>query len=140
MNIDKKYFYIFGWSFFFAVIINVWYYQDYSGKTLKYWVQEDNPKYYDHRYRLSVIETTRATGLFTTKERHYQIFISKQSVKPELDMMYGHYKEYGFEGNRKKVEETLENCSVRWGKGGVWFVDDTGHRLFFPKETFMGGR
>ncbi len=140
MNIDKKYFGIFGWSLFFTVIINVWYYQDDSGKTLKYWVQEEKQKYNDHRYRLSVIETTRATGFFTTRERHYEVFISKQSVKPELDMMYGHYKEYGFEGNRKEVQEALEKCSVRWEKDGVWFVDDTGHRLFFPKETFMGGR
>jgi len=140
MNIDKKYFHIFGWSLFFSVIINVWYYQDYSGKTLKCWVQEEKQKYYDHRYRLSVIETTRATGLFTTRERHYEVFISKQSVKPELDMMFGHYKEYGFEGNGKEVQEALEKCSVRWEKDGVWFVDDTGHRLFFPKETFMGGR
>jgi len=132
-------------TFFFSAIINILYYQDYSGKVLKYWIEPKELNYYDkqkrdYSYRLSVIETTRAIGFLTTKERHYQIFISKQSVKPELDMMYGHYKEYGFEGNREEVEQKLEKCNVLWVQKGIWFIDDTGHKLFFPKKSFMGGR
>lgn len=132
-------------TFFFSVLINILYYQDYSGKVLKYWIEPTELNYYnkqerDYRYRVSVIETTRATGFFTSGEYHYQIFISKQSVKPELDMMYGHYKEYGLEGTREEVKQILEKCDVHWEVSGVWFVDNTGHKLFFPKSTFMGGR
>ena len=132
-------------TFFFSLLINILYYQDYSGKVLKYWIEPKELNYYDkqerdYRYRVSVIETTRATGFFTTRKRHYQIFISKQSVKPELDMMYGHYKEYGLEGTRKEVQQKLDKCDVRWEEKGVWFIDNTGHKLFFPKASFMGGR
>ena len=116
------------------------YYSDYSGKVLKYWVQPNTVKYGELKYRLLVVETTRAIGLFTTRERHYEVFISKQSVKPELDMMYGHHKEYGFGGDNEEVKKLLNQCQVRWEKEGVWFIEPDGHKLFFPKSTFMGGR
>ena len=132
-------------SFFFSVLINILYCQDYSGKVLKYWIEPKELNYYDkqerdYRYRVSVIETTRSIGFFTTQERHYEIIISKQSVKPELDMMYGHHKVYGLEGTEEEVRQILKKCDVQWEVSGVWFVDNTGHKLFFPKSTFMGGR
>jgi len=92
------------------------------------------------KYRLSVIETTRATGLFVIDERHYEIFISKQSVKLELDMMYGYYKECGFGTDKEGVKVLLEQCKVVWEEDGVWFIEPIGHKLFFPKKSFMGGR
>jgi len=121
------------------------YYTDYSGKILKYWVEPKELNYYnkqqrDYRYRLSVVETTRKMGFFNINQRHYEIFISKQSVKPELDVMYGHYKEYGLEGDKEELERVLSQSHVEWKEDGVWFVEPDGHRLFFPKSSFMGGR
>lgn len=145
MHINKKYIWLFLLGLFAGTIVNTWYYQKYSGKVVKYWVEPKELNYYDkpyrdYRYILSIVETTRAVGLFSTREYHYDIFISKHSVKHELDMMYGHYKEYGFGGNRKEVKDSLDKCSVRWEKNGIWFIDDTEHKLFFPKSSFMGGR
>ena len=126
--------------FIAIVLFQFFYYNDNSGKTLKYWIQPDSVKYEKFRYRLSVLETTRAIGLFTETTRHHEIIISKQSVKPELDTMYGHYKEYGFEGEEDEIKVLLDQCQVRWKKEGVWFMEPDGHKLFFPKNTFMGGR
>ena len=116
------------------------YYTNSSHKTLKYWVQPDTVQYGEFRYRLSVVETTRVPNLLFMPLYHHEIFISKQSVKPELDMMYGHYKEYGFEGEQENIKELLSQCQVRWEENGVWFIEPDGHKLFFPKSTFMGGR
>jgi len=75
----------------------------------------------------------------------YFIVFSKNRVKPELHFMSGHFKEYGFnEGNKinnnwKKlnVKEYIDNCTIIWEKNGVTFVEPSGHKLFFPKETFI---
>ena len=118
------------------------YFTDYSGRVLKYWVQPLNIHYGSDNitYRLSVVETTRELGLFFSKDRHHKIFISKQSVKPELDMMYGHYKEYGFIGDAEDVKKNLSQCHLEWKKEGVLFIEPDGHKLFFPKSSFLGGR
>jgi len=116
------------------------YYTNNSHKTLKYWVQPDTVQYGEFRYRLSVVETTRVPNLLFMPLYHHEIFISKQSVKPEMDMMYGHYKEYGLEGEKEEITEHLDRCQVRWEEEGVWFVEPDGHKLFFPKSAFVGGR
>jgi len=129
--------------FSFILLIGLYLYStNYSGKTLKYWVQPQNIHYGndDITYLLSVVETTRVLGIFLANDRHHEIFISKQSVKPELDMMYGHYKEYGFIGDTEEVKKHLSRCRVTWEKEGVWFIEPDGHKLFFPKSSFMGGR
>jgi len=126
-----------------SIMIGMYLYcTDYSGKTLKYWVQPKDIHYGSDNitYRLSVVETTRVLGVFLANNRHHKIFISKQSVKPELDMMYGHYKEYGFIGDAEDVKKNLSRCRVEWGNDGVWFIEPNGHKLFFPKSSFIGGR
>ena len=122
------------------ISVHLLYYTNNSHKTLKYWVQPDTVQYGEFRYRLSVVETTRVPNLLFMPLYHHEIFISKQSVKPELDMMYGHFKEYGFEGDEEEIKEHLDRCQVRWEEEGVWFIESDGHKLFFQKSTFMGGR
>jgi hypothetical protein len=124
----------------FALFISLNYYQSYSGKTIKFWTAPKDMFYGDVHYRLSVIETTREVRLFVVEDRHYEIMISKQSVKPELDMLYGHYKEYGFRLESSQIKSYLQKCDVIWEEGGVWFIEPDNHKLFFPKTSFMGGR
>jgi len=127
-------------AFIVGVVISFAYYNEHSGKVVHHWTAPKDMFYGDVHYRLSVIETTREVGLFVVEDRHYEIMISKQSVKPELDMMYGHYKEYGFGLDSSQIKNYLQKCDVIWEAGGVWFIEPDNHKIFFPKESFMGGR
>jgi len=39
----------------------------------------------------------------------------------------------------KKIKN-LNQCRVEWENDGVWFIEPDGHKLFFPKSSFLGER
>ncbi len=136
---------ILGLSLLFGWILNLYFFSA-SNKIIKYWVQPKDINYHDDLfYRFSIVEQSNRKRDFLDiinfgTYKHYEVFISKQSVKPELDYMYGHYKEYGFKVDTDEILAYLEHCEVIWKKEGVWFVEPSGHKIFFPKKSFIGGR
>ncbi len=53
---------------------------------------------------------------------------------------YGHYKEYSFTSVLEDIETYIKKSELDWSELGLTFKEKSGHRLFFPKEWFLGGR
>jgi hypothetical protein len=116
------------------------------GTVLKYWNQPSSINYGKYEYRLSILRRKTNINYFRFyKKDNYFIVISKNMVKSELHFMYGHFKEYGFNESNKfstnwkklDVKEYFDNCTIIWEKDGVTFIEPSGHKIFFPKETFI---
>ena len=52
---------------------------------------------------------------------------------------YGHYTVYRFH-NYSSSEDYFDRCSIEWTPDGVAILEPTGHKLFIPKSSFIGGR
>ncbi len=82
-------------------------------------------------YCLSVIERSRLSG------NHFYLFIGRGKDAPA----YGHQMPFEF---YKDYSETIQNhiyrSAVQWNENGVEFESASGHRIFFPKKMFIGGR
>ncbi len=53
---------------------------------------------------------------------------------------YGHYKEYSFSSVLEDIEIYIKKSELDWSEQGLTFKEKSGHHLFFPKESFLGGR
>ncbi len=52
---------------------------------------------------------------------------------------YGHMIDYSFTYN-SNLEDYINQSQAEWAQDGVTFVEQDGHRLFFPSSIFTGGR
>lgn len=64
----------------------------------------------------------------------YEVFVSKPT-SPD----YGHLTEYGFH-NAAWESDYFDRCTVDWTPDGITLTEPSGHRLFIPKKSFIGGR
>jgi hypothetical protein len=55
------------------------------------------------------------------------------------ELGYGHWTEYEFH-NYHNEPDYFTRCAVDWTADGVTLTEPTGHRLFVPKNAFIGGR
>ena len=55
------------------------------------------------------------------------------------DFLYGHWTEYEFH-NYWNEPDYFTRCVVTWTADGVTVTEPTGHKLFIPKNAFIGGR
>lgn len=134
--LSKKTLAISGASIFFTVILFVWL-QRPSFKVIKSWEQPDSINYNSFDpYFFNVVQDNVDLGhLPFSAPRNYFIYIGKESN----EITYGHIKNYSFEYNQN-IFEYLNRCTVRWNEDGVLFQEPSGHRLFIPKNSFIGGR
>jgi hypothetical protein len=78
-------------------------------------------------------------------ERDVQLFYGPFDRRLELQIhrvgspRYGHSVPIRLFGNTA-AQECKSSCTVTWGESGVEFVQASGHRLFIPATTYMGGR
>jgi hypothetical protein len=87
-------------------------------------------------YCLSVIEITRPIDRFWLEQRRYYVFIGPGTGFPS----YGHVVEHDFFPGQKDRDTYIRNCTVTWTIDGVTLEQESGHRLFIPKKSFIGGR
>ena len=108
-----------------------------SLEIVKSWKQSESINYNSFDpYFFNVVKDNVDLGhLPFTVSRNYFIYIGKESN----DVTYGHIKNYSFEYNND-IEEYLSLCSVQWSQAGVTFKEPSGHTLFIPKKSFIGGR
>jgi len=114
---------------------------------LKYWVQPKTVDYGLYPYRLSILEKKSKLQIFKlwAKENQYKIVISKNNTKPELHFMLGHNKSYSLAESNKyspnwkdiDIEAYVKKCTVVWNNEGVFFIEPSGHKLFFPSVAFV---
>ncbi|AWM41324.1 hypothetical protein C1280_32890 [Gemmata obscuriglobus] len=55
------------------------------------------------------------------------------------DLLYGHWTEYEFH-NPSSDPNYFTNCTTVWDPEGVTIIEPSGHKLFVPKNAFIGGR
>lgn len=67
--------------------------------------------------------------------RTYLLWIDQANSPPS----HGHEKQYQF-AEYVDVESHIDRCTVEWNPEGVTFLEPTGHRVFVPKNAFIGGR
>jgi hypothetical protein len=53
---------------------------------------------------------------------------------------HGHLLDYRFTNVLENVETYIQRSSTEWTPEGVTFIEADGHRLFVPREVFVGGR
>ncbi|MDC0435454.1 hypothetical protein OAM69_07450 [bacterium] len=143
MPLKKSSFQVFWRSLFIGLLIALWLEWPSSPENvIKFWVQPADVSYGSSRYTLSIVQKNLINPVFSlfSGYRHYDIFISRSAANSKEISSYGHRKEYGFSGNGAKVLESLERSSVAWEKEGIRFKEPSGHELFFPKSSFVGGR
>ena len=82
-------------------------------------------------YCLSVIRQFRLAG-----NQDY-LFIGRGKEAPAYghSMPFKFYKDYS-----EELEKHIHQSTVQWNEEGVSFESASGHKLFFPKKMFMGGR
>jgi len=104
---------------------------------LKYWDQPENIKYDLNKYRLFVIKSSSLNPVKLLFNSHdYIIGITRKTEEPE----YGHYKKYSVGYGSESDRQLIEQLSIIWNEDGVILIEKSGHRLFFPKKSFIGGR
>lgn len=104
---------------------------------IKTWKQaaEINYQSYDP-YFFHVVEDNWDLGHVPFSiNRNYFFYIGKE----QTNVTYGHVKHYSFEFNQD-LKSYLDKCQVDWTIEGVFFTEPSGHRLFIPKASFIGGR
>lgn len=107
-----------------------------SDRVVKQWCQPKEVDYQSYDpYCLSVVEGSREWLKPEFPRRHY-LFVGRGTEAPG----YGHYKEYSFHPGGAAIDDHVGRSTVVWNQDGVTFIEATGHRLFIPKEMFIGGR
>lgn len=91
----------------------------------------------NYTYCFSVIEGGFKLTLYPYQlSRIYYLFIGQKETTPN----YGHSKTYSFTHEGDKMDDYIKKSQVIWDNTGLTFVESSGHRLFFPKELFLGVR
>ncbi len=96
--------------------------------------QPESVKYDAYSYCLYVGEGSLDWSRFPyTLNRKYYIVIGRTPI-------YGHVKDYSFTSELEDIDTYVKQSQVEWSAEGLTFIEKAGHRLFFPKEMFVGGR
>lgn len=104
--------------------------------TLARWDQPNGVNYQSRDpYTLYVKESSSWWNVFN-RNRYSSVGVVSH-VHTELH--YGHWTEYEFH-NYGNEPDHFERCVVTWDADGVTVTEPTGHRLFIPKNAFIGGR
>lgn len=86
---------------------------------------------------LSVLEGARNLDGFPLHiGRRYSIYAGRECGSPT----YGHVIEYSFNAELTDISEHLNRTAILWQAEGVTLREPTGHTLFIPKASFLGGR
>lgn len=113
-----------------------------SNRVIETWKQPENIIYKDPWiYSISVVEGELSLSNFPfTVARKYFIFAGLDSKKPT----YGHVVDYSFHplsfDSMDNIEAYIKSCNVEWTEQGATFIEKSGHRIFIPKEMFIGTR
>ena len=96
--------------------------------------QPESVKYDFYHYCLYVGKGSLDWSRFpyTLGQRYYLVIGSTPT--------YGHYKEYSFTSGLEDIDTYIKKSELEWTAEGLTFKEKSGHRLFFPKEWFVGGR
>jgi hypothetical protein len=87
-------------------------------------------------YSVYVLEGPREWATLEWPRRH-RLFVGRSGLgTPD----YGRWLDYSFHTGGTDVNEHIQKSTAEWTPEGVTFVEATGHRLFIPKEMFVGGR
>ena len=68
-------------------------------------------------------------------DRNYAIYVGRESSPS-----YGHWMKYPFTEDSDTISAKLSQATVEWTDDGVTLELATGHRIFVPKKSFIGGR
>jgi hypothetical protein len=91
-------------------------------------------------YTVYVLEGSRQWHVLKdgTTGRRYQVLIARS--EPEAPG-YGHGFEYEFNVlDSDTIEGHLRKTEAEWTPAGITLTEPTGHKLFVPKDAFIGGR
>jgi hypothetical protein len=109
-----------------------------SLRVLAHWRQPAGVRYdaFDP-YTLSVIEADRDwRGFPLFLGRRHFVYVGRDQGTPS----YGHVVDFSFFAGAEPLETYLARGTVTWQPDGVTFVTPSGHRLFIPRDMFVGGR
>ena len=93
-----------------------------------HWKQPPTVNYQSGPYAMTVYETSPILSPY----HQYEVWVG-------WDPSYGHATEYGFH-TRNANADYFEQCRTEWSPEGVTLIEPTGHKLFIPKDAFIGGR
>lgn len=107
-----------------------------SQRVIQTWTQPGQIQYDGATYYLSVIESDLDwRGFPYHVSRRYYIYVGRESGSPT----YGHVVDFSFYPT-EDIQTYIRKSTVEWSSGGVTFQTVSGHRLFIPKQMFVGGR
>lgn len=110
-----------------------------TNRVLHRWDQPEGVKYGSFEpYSLYIAEGPKKWHILGWSKRRYEIRIVPTGADPND---HGHVFECDLQLYASpSVESHLEHCTVEWTADGVTFTQPTGHKLFIPKDAFIGGR
>ena len=86
---------------------------------------------------LSVFESgTDWRGFPLSVRPSHAIYVGRDAGTPS----YGHEMPFEFHCVLDDPDATIRASVVTWSDDGVLFVSPSSHRLFIPKDMFLGGR
>src|SRR5688572_26533642 len=107
------------------------------GRVVHSWPQ---PKEIDYKsfgpYTVFVHEQTPDWRLLGGRSPRHGIFVSR-------DGSYGHWFDCTFHAgtlDEDEIDAYIRRSTVEWTDAGVSIKQESGHVIFFPKKTFIGGR
>jgi len=107
-----------------------------SGRVIAAWKQPQSVDYASFDpYTLFVVETGVVRALLSRRATH-ELRINR-GAEPNG---YGHYVHVSLDFDGDAADEEIKAALVTWAADGVSFEMPTGHRLFVPKGSFIGGR
>ena len=87
-------------------------------------------------YCLSVVEgDLNWTFMPLSTIRHTFVFVGRGT-----GINYGHYLDYGPQFRGQDPVAYMDQATLDWTAEGITLTEPTGHRLFLPAESFVGGR
>lgn len=108
-----------------------------SGRIVHSWQQPENIDYWKNaRYSLYVREKAPDWYLVGGRKHRHEIFIGWSED-------YGHWFDCTFHAeslNGDAIDEYIRRSTVEWTEVGISLKQESGHVVFFPKKTFIGGR
>lgn len=107
-------------------------------RVLRTWTSPAELMYDDWGPRhLSVVEGAwDFDGFPLHLERRHFIYVGRDAGTP----VYGHQVKISLNNSVEALEPYLARATVTWTTEGVTFAEPSGHRLFIPKASFLGGR
>ena len=106
------------------------------GRTCARWEQPNNVKYESYDPYLVYVVDDSSWWNEPNRFRHCRIGVVSHV---HGDLLYGHWTEYEFH-NHRNDPNYFARCTAVWEPEGVTIVEPTGHKLFIPKDAFIGGR